>query len=327
MEQKNALNLIRQPDRMTIGFELPLDNDWTPAGEARRIADGRPGGVPDLSAMGELVRKADDLGFAAVWVRDVPVFDTVNFGDAGSVHDVFTLLGYLAAITRRIALGTAAVVLPLRHPMMVAKAAASADVLSGGRLILGVASGDRPVEYPLLGLDFEARGQDFRTAVDYLRAAWQPGGLPVNDQRAPTLDLLPRPLQEKIPLVVAGQAQQSNEWLASRMDGRFTYPMGVARTAQVAQTWAEATEGQGAVLSAFFLDLLDDANAPMEPIRLGARGGRNAIIAHFQALSAAGVDHVAVNLRQSGRPVAEVMDELAAEIVPTLVGKAAASTA
>ncbi|WP_254690109.1 TIGR03571 family LLM class oxidoreductase [Shinella daejeonensis] len=319
MEQKNAMTLIRQPDRMTIGFELPLDNDWSPAGEARRAADGRRFGVPDLGAMGDLVRKADALGFAAVWARDVPVFDTVNFGDAGSVHDVFTLLGYLAAITRRIALGTAAVVLPLRHPLMVAKAAASADVLSGGRLILGVASGDRPVEYPLLGLDFEARGQDFRTAVDYLRAAWEPGGLPVDGQRVPTLDLLPRPLQHEIPMVVAGQAQQSNEWLASRMDGRFTYPMGAARTAQVAETWAEATAGRGAILSAFFLDLLADVNAPMEPIRLGARGGRNAIIAHFQALAAASVDHVAVNLRQSGRPVAEVMDELAAEIMPLLV--------
>ena len=282
MEQKNAMSLIRQPDRMTVGFELPLDNDWSPAGEARRAADGRRFGVPDLGAMGDLVRKADALDFAAVWARDVPVFDTINFGDAGSVHDVFTLLGYLAAITHRIALGTAAVVLPLRHPLMVAKAAASADVLSGGRLILGVASGDRPVEYPLLGLDFEARGQDFRTAVDYLRAAWEPGGLPVDGQRIPTLDLLPRPLQHGIPMVVAGQAQQSNEWLASRMDGRFTYPMGAARTAQVAETWAEATAGRrGAILSAFFLDLLADVNAPMEPIRLGARGGRNAIIAHF----------------------------------------------
>jgi luciferase-type oxidoreductase len=312
------MTLIRRPDRMTIGFELPLDNDWSPAGVTRRIADGRPGGVPDLSATAELVRKADDLGFAAVWVRDVPVFDMANFGDAGSVHDIFTLLGYLAGITRRIALGTAAVVLPLRHPLMIAKAAASADVLSGGRLILGVASGDRPVEYPLLGLNFEGRGQAFRTAVEYLREAWQPGGLPIDGGRSLTLDLLPRPAQRRIPMVVAGQAQQTTAWLAGQMDGRFTYPMGVERTAQTAQTWAEATAGQGALLSAFFLDLLDDPDAPIEPIRLGARGGRNAIIAHFRALFAAGVDHVAVNLRQSGRPVSEAMDELAAEIVPLL---------
>ena len=57
--------------------------------------------------------------------------------------------------------------------MMVAKAAASVDQPSGGRVILGVASGDRPVEYPLLGLYFEKRGDAFREAVAYLRDAWK----------------------------------------------------------------------------------------------------------------------------------------------------------
>lgn len=318
MQQQNAMTLIRKPDRMTLGFEMPLDNDWSPAGEARRQADGRPFGVPDLGTMSEMVRKAEDLGFAAVWVRDVPVFDMANFGDAGTVYDIFTLLGYLAALTDRIALGTAAVVLPLRHPLMIAKAAASADVLSNGRLILGVASGDRPVEYPLLDLDFEARGQAFRDAVGYFRQAWQPGGLPVGGKRVPTLDLLPRPLQPRIPMVVAGQAQQSNEWLAANMDGRFTYPMGLPRTADVAQSWAAATNGQGAFLSPFFLDLLDDPDAPAEAIRLGARTGRKALIAHFQVLSAAGMDHIAINLRHSARPPADVMEELARDVMPKL---------
>ncbi|MGO4834421.1 LLM class flavin-dependent oxidoreductase, partial [Rhizobiaceae sp. 2RAB30] len=218
MTNRSALDLIRVQGRMTLGLELPLDNDWSSAGEARRIAAWRPRGVPDLRMQANLVRRAEDLGFSAVWMRDVPVFDQVNMGDAGSVHDVFVLLGYLAGITRRIALGTAAVVLPIRHPMMTAKAAASVDALSGGRLILGVASGDRPVEYPLLGLDFEKRGEAFRQAVDYIRAAWQPGGLPVDGERMPQLDLLPRPVQPTIPLVVAGQARQEEPWLAAHMD-------------------------------------------------------------------------------------------------------------
>lgn len=64
------------------------------------------------------------------------------------------------------------------------------------------------------------------------------------------------------------------------------------------------------MLSAFFLDLLDDPDAPIEPIRLGGAAGG--------MLSTAGVDHVAINLRQSGRPVSEVMDELAAEVMPML---------
>ncbi|MGI6856681.1 TIGR03571 family LLM class oxidoreductase [Mesorhizobium sp. 1B3] len=318
MTNTSALDLIYVPGRMTLGIELPLDNDWSPAGEARRAASGRPRGVPDLSAQTDLVRKAEDLGFSAVWMRDVPIFDQVNMGDAGSVHDVFVLLGYLAGITRRMALGTAAVVLPIRHPMMTAKAAASVDVLSGGRLILGVASGDRPVEYPLLGLDFEKRGETFRQAVDYFRAAWQPGGLPVDGERVPQLDLLPRPIQPTIPLVVAGQARQEDSWLAAHMDGRFVYPSGVHRLRSQAAGWAEATADRAAFISAFHLDLDSDAFAPLAPIRFGARGGRRAVLAHFQALADAGVDHLAINIRQSQRAPAEVLDEIASDIMPAL---------
>ncbi|MFO1138729.1 MAG: TIGR03571 family LLM class oxidoreductase [Paracoccus sp. (in: a-proteobacteria)] len=327
MENTSSLDLIRRPGRMTLGVELPLDNDWSPAGEARRVAAGRPSGVPDLGAQADLVSWAEDLGFSAVWARDVPVFDQINMGDAGSVHDVFVLLGYLAGITRRIALGTAAVVLPIRHPLMVAKAAASVDALSGGRLILGVASGDRPVEYPLLGLDFETRGEAFRQAVDYLRAAWQPGGLPVNGERVPQLDLLPRPVQPTIPLVVAGQARQSDDWLAAHMDGRFVYPGGVERLRAQATGWAGATGNRAAFISAFHLDLDRDAAAPLQPIRFGARGGRQAILTHFRAMAEAGVDHLAINLRQSRRAPAEVLDEIATDIMPALEQSTAATAA
>lgn len=319
MSKNSALHLIRKPDRLTLGVELPLDNDWSPAGEARRAATGRPHGVPDLSAQADLVRRADALGFAAVWMRDVPVFDATNMGDAGSVCDVFTLLGYFAGVTRTVALGTAAVVLPIRHPLMTAKAAASVDVLSDGRLILGVASGDRPVEYPLLGLNFETRDEAFREAVAYLRAAWQPGGLPVNGARIPTLDILPRPAQQTIPMVVAGQARQDDAWLGTNMDGRFVYPGSIETMAAQAARWHGATAGRGTFISAFHLDLLDAADAPATPIRFGARVGRNGLIAHLRALADVGVDHLAINLRQSGRPPAEIIEELASEVMPALV--------
>jgi luciferase-type oxidoreductase len=312
---------------MTVGIEFPLDNDWSTEGETRRIADGRPRGVPDLSMQTGLIRKIDDLGFSALWIRDVPVFDQVNMGDAGSVYDVFAFLGFLAGSTRNVALGTAAVVLPIRHPLMTAKAAASIDALSGGRLILGVASGDRPVEYPLLGIDFNSRGQAFRDAVGYLRVAGQEGGLPVDGQRMPSLDLLPRPAQASIPLIVAGRAQQDETWLAANMDGRFVYPGNVDRLIAQASDWANATGGTRPFISAFHLDLIDDPDAPAQPIRFGARTGRKALIEHFRALRRGGVDHMAINLRQSVRPVDEVIEELASEIIPVLDENRAARAA
>lgn len=318
MSKISALNLIRKPGVMTLGIELPLDNDWSPEGQARSAASGRPRGVPDLSSQTALIRRADVLGFSAVWARDVPVFDQINMGDAGSVYDVFTLLGFLAGVTECVALGTAAVVLPIRHPLMTAKAAASVDALSGGRLILGVASGDRPVEYPLLGLDFDNRGEHFREAVHTIKQIWQPGGLPVNGERVPALDVLPRPVQSSIPLIVAGQARQDDAWLAANMDGRFVYPGSLEKLAQQTAAWSGATSGKGAFIGAFHLDLLDDADAHPQPIRFGARLGRKALIEHFQQLAQAGVDHIAINLRQSARSPAEIIEELAADVMPQL---------
>lgn len=324
MSKISAIDLIRKTDRLTVGIEFPLDNDWSPDGEARRIADGRPRGVPDLSGQTEIIRKIDGLGFSALWIRDVPVFDEVNMGDAGSVYDVFALLGFLAGITRNVALGTAAVVLPIRHPLMTAKAAASIDALSNGRLILGVASGDRPVEYPLLGIDFDNRGQAFRDAVGYLRVAWQEGGLPVDGQRIPSLDLLPRPAQPSIPLIVAGRAQQDEAWLEANMDGRFVYPGNFDRLIAQATDWASKTGGARPFISAFHLDLAD---APAQPIRFGARIGRKALIEQFRALRRGGVDHMAINLRQSARPLDEVIEELASEVIPALDESKAARAA
>jgi luciferase-type oxidoreductase len=320
---RSSLDLIRRPDGITIGIELPLDNDWSPAREAKRVAEGRPFGVPDLTRYPDLVAQVDRSGFAAVWMRDVPVFDPVNFGDAGSVYDPFVNLGFLAGLTKNVALGTAAIVLPLRHPMMVAKAAASVDQLSGGRLILGVASGDRPVEYPLLGLDFERRGERFREAVAYLREAWTSGGLPIGDgARESSLDLLPKPLQRSIPMVIAGQGRQTPEWIATQMDGRFVYPNGTERLAAQARDWRSAREAsglhRGVFASAFHLDLADDPNEPPTPSRFGARIGRNPFLDHLHKLDAVGVDHLALLLRPSRRPLNEVIDELARDVLPCL---------
>ena len=125
-------NSVFRPNRLSLGLVSPLE------GYAA-------GPVPEMTRHIARVQLAEQLGFSAVWLRDVP-FNVPSFGDAGQVYDPFVYLGFLAARTEKIALGVASIILPLRHPAHVAKAAASADALSGGRLILGIASGDRPAE-------------------------------------------------------------------------------------------------------------------------------------------------------------------------------------
>ncbi|MHD0175176.1 LLM class flavin-dependent oxidoreductase, partial [Corynebacterium diphtheriae] len=85
-------------------------------------------------------------------------------------------------LTEHILLGTAGIVLPLRHPVALAKEAATVDVLSGGRLLLGLASGDRPGEYPFFGVDFDRRGETYRDGVRVLREIWSQAALGRIDQ-------------------------------------------------------------------------------------------------------------------------------------------------
>ena len=130
--------LDKLASRTTFGVELPLDNDWSASGRQKAVADGRPFGVPDVRRVPERVLLAESLRFDAAWVRDVPVHDP-NFGDAGSAFDPFPLLGFLAGKTSRIILGTAAIVVPLRDPIHLAKMAASVHELSNYRFVMGIA--------------------------------------------------------------------------------------------------------------------------------------------------------------------------------------------
>lgn len=76
--QPSALDRIRKPGRLTLGIELPLDNDWSPEGDARRIADERPRGVPDLRRHADLIRKVDAQGFSAGLLRQASRCLTFN---------------------------------------------------------------------------------------------------------------------------------------------------------------------------------------------------------------------------------------------------------
>ncbi|USQ83967.1 TIGR03571 family LLM class oxidoreductase [Streptomyces phaeoluteigriseus] len=325
--------LLHPAGTLTLGLELPLDNDWGPARLRRDQAVGRPFGVPDLSSHAERAALADRLGFAALWVRDVPLYDPVRFGDAGTVFETFTHLGHLAAVTERAVLGTAAVVLPLRKPLLVAKAAATVDQLSGrrrgpaGRFVLGVAGGDRPVEYPLFGEDFDRRTLTFRENLSVVRQAWRipptgrgitATGLGLEAERQ--LAVLPKPFNGSIPVVVAGRAGQNLDWLAAHVDGWFNYPRDPKAAAGHVASWRAATESAQLparpYLTPMLLDLTENPDTPPSPIRLGLRTGRHALVDHLRAMSDLGVAHLSLSLRPGDRPVEEVMRELAEEVLP-----------
>ncbi|MEM7437214.1 MAG: LLM class oxidoreductase [Myxococcota bacterium] len=297
--------------RLTLGLVVPIEHyPRSP--------------VPTMSDHMARVQLAEELGFAAVWLRDVP-FSVPSFGDAGQTYAPFVYLGYLAAHTGRIALGVASIVLPLRHPAHVAKAAASVDQLAGGRLILGVASGDRPDEYPAMNLPFSDRGERFRESFDYIQrmAEHAPTFASGYGQVAGGLDMLPKPVSGRLPLLITGRSQQEPEWIATNGDGWMVYPRETAVQQKVIADWRARTEASGLqpkpVMQPLYVDLLEDADARPQPIHLGLRLGARHLRTYLRRLEAIGVNHVALNLRFNRASIEATLERLANELGPDFV--------
>ena len=284
----------------SVGVELPLDNDWAHFDATK----GTPFGVPDMTEHHSRIQLADKLGFKAAWVRDVPVYDP-SFGDAAQVFETFTYLGYLAGITDNILLGTAAVVLPLRQPWLVKKAAATVQQLSNDRLILGVASGDRPVEYPLFDVDFDSRGEQFRQSLEIVKHG--------ENSLKPGMSLLP--LSTTPPLYVAGLAQQSPQWVGENMDGWLAYPGTPNEHVKRVELW-RSVAGNKPYVSFIHLNLVEDDEAPIKRHRFGVETGVNGLIKELNAMKDAGVDHIGLHFRRNTQSVEGAMQRIADYVLP-----------
>jgi luciferase-type oxidoreductase len=269
----------------------------------------------------ELARRAERLGFRALWFRDVPLLDP-DFGDIGQVIDPWVYLGYIAARTSTIHLATGSITLPLRHPFHTATAAAPTNELSGGRLILGVASGDRMIECPAFGVDFATHGARFRQALDDIQRALHES-FPRMDSPLTRLngaDLVPKPASGRIPVLVTGHSQQSLDWIAAHADGWVNYPHGPAQQAARLAGWrrqcaARAPGDFKPFATSLYINLAADAGAPPSRLRLGYRLRRRALVEPLAHHRDSGVNHVAFNLKYGERPAAEVLEELGNEVL------------
>jgi luciferase-type oxidoreductase len=297
-----------RPGRLTLGIFFPIE--------------AFSGDRPTMREQVELAQRAERGGFAAVWFRDVPLRDP-GFGDVGQVFDPWVYLGYIAAQTSSIALATGSIVLPIRHPIHTAKAAASVDRLSHGRLVLGVASGDRPVEFPAFRVDADARGITFSEHLLALRRLLGESFPALHGSYGDLsgADLIPKPCADGVPLLVTGNSRQSLDWIAQNADGWVTYPRPLAIQQQVIANWRSiATRMRPDEFLPFaqslYIDLAANPQHAPEPIHLGWRIGRNPLIELVAALEKSGVNHIVLNLKYGRRPAGEVVAELLEYVVP-----------
>src|SRR5919109_1375331 len=122
--------------------------------------------MPDPQALITYAARAEELGFDSVWVWD-HIFLGVD--PPFPIIEPLTLLGAVAARTTRIKLGTGVLVLPLRNPVVLAQELSSLDLIAGGRLLLGMASGWYKREFDAVGVPFEQRGRIMDRNLEILR--------------------------------------------------------------------------------------------------------------------------------------------------------------
>ena len=186
-------------------------------------------------AIAQMARQTENSGFHACYVTDHP-FPTDDWLDSGGHHamDPLVSLSAVAMATSHLRLHTNILVLPYRNPFITAKAIASLDVISGGRVIMGIAAGYLRGEYLALGADFDARSERVDEALFAIKKAWngETVKLKGHDYEVTGNTMLPRPLQQPHPPIwVGGNSQLAMRRVAELADGWSPFPV-AARTGQ-----------------------------------------------------------------------------------------------
>ncbi len=200
----------QKEDPMTLDFGLQISRfDWP----------GHP--ATTASALAEVARAAEQAGFTSLWVMD----HFLQIPQAGREWDdmleSYTTLGYLAGVTERIRLGTLVTGITYRSLGHLAKLVATLDVLSGGRALCGIGAAWHEREHRLYGWEFPPLAERYarlEDALELLPLMWGPGS-PRFEGRTLTVEeaiCYPRPLQERIPIVVGGSGEKRTLRIVAR---------------------------------------------------------------------------------------------------------------
>lgn len=165
-----------------------------------------------FAQMLEQAQLADELGFHTVWLAEH------HFSSYGYSPSPLMTAVKVAAVTRRVRVGTAVVVLPLHHPLHVAEQVALADQLTGGRLEVGFGSGYQEYEFSRWGVPLSEKGERFAEAISIVRRALAEGTIEHHGRyyNFPETTVLPEPLQRPHPpLWVAAQRREGIAWAVS----------------------------------------------------------------------------------------------------------------
>lgn len=295
---------------MKIGFSLL--NNW---------------GIDDAQALVGLAVRTEELGFDSVWVHDHVfnvghVFDRIG---GRPYYEPLTLLSFVAARTTRVRLGTSVLVLPYHNPIRLAKTAATLDVLSGGRLILGVGVGSIEQEALAMGSPFAERGAVSDEAIAVMRTLWTQEDPRFDGKysRFSGMKFSPKPVQRpSIPLVIGGISPAAIRRAARLGDG--WQPLGLSPEA-LGQSMASLREQaltHGRDVAKIPVSITLGLEAPASRRRHALGKDPAEIVRNAKAYADLGVDTLVISANTSDpREARSALEMLAREVLPAFAGK------
>ena len=304
------------------------------------------GPLADREAIGGLARRAEALGYDSIFVTDrmlIPVATTkaYPYSTSGAFPlgpdepwlEALTAITWLATITERIQVGTSVLVIPYRNPVQTARALATADYLSGGRIILGAGIGWWREEFEALGVPFEERAARTVESLKIMKEIWskprvtfkgrfwhidEAGGVRPHPARKP-----------QIPIWIGGHTEAALQRVVALADG--WHPLGLRppvalHPPELAEAVlrlrglaAAAGREPRTITIAFKGPLKLDASAPRD--RSPLTGSSAQIVEDLSAYAAAGVDHFVFDFSVPTVPeMGEVLERVAADIRPKVGG-------
>jgi probable F420-dependent oxidoreductase len=264
-----------------------------------------------------VARRAEALGFESVWVPEHVVFpprfeSRYPYAADGippitpesPLLDPLLLLTHVAAATSTIRLGTNIYLVPLRHPLLTARTAVTLDVLSGGRLTLGVGVGWLEGEFEAMGVDFRTRGARCREYVRALRTLWTEPEPEFHGRYVSfgPVKFEPKPIQKpSIPILLGGETDAALARAAAVGDGWY----GAGHTPETARTQVQKLRA-----------LLDQAGRAAVPFEITASHKPPTLTRDdVRRYADAGVQRIAVVPWQRGREAEEALGRVADEVL------------
>ena len=226
-----------------------------------------PAGQQRHDALAAYVARVDELGYDSIWLIE-------NLGSKGAGYECLTTLGYLAASSSRLRFGTSVLLLPLRNPVIAARAAATLDHLSGGRFIFGIGTGDGST-HEAVGADRRTRGRRCEETLALMRRLWTETGVTFDGEFARVKDytLGPKPGRSSHPPIwIGGHSDATLRRAARHADGYI--PVGdTPEECGVLFDRLDAYAGElgRGPLTRAVHTYLGFADSPCEALRIGSR--------------------------------------------------------